>query len=158
MLEPAVTALFEKLAEEGDLTPEDGIQKRILSIHDHWLSVEEAATDTISFSVFNSLQEYRFYLREEEKFVALFAALFRNSEAFYLELPGATVLPLESWRQLISLTTTGLREKGHFVFYLRRFRVLLASAYDLNVAVYFLDPHQQDPFAELATEYQLHLL
>lgn len=158
MLEPAVTVLFQKLAEQGDLTPEDGIHKRVLSIHSHWLSEEEVATDTISFSVFNSLQEYRFYLREEDKFVALFAALFRYSDASYLALPGATISPLESLQQLISLTTTGLREKGKFVFYLRRFQVLLASAHDLNVAVYFLDPQQQNSFAELAAGYQLYLL
>ncbi|UOQ65849.1 hypothetical protein [Hymenobacter volaticus] len=149
---------MQKLAEQGRLTSEDGIQKRVLSIHDHWLSMEEATTDAISFAVLNSLQEYRFYLREEDKFVALFATLFRNSDAFYLDTFSSTALPLEGWQKLISLTTKGLREQGKFVFYLRRFQVLLASAHDLNVAVYFLDPQQQDPFAELANGYELYLL
>jgi hypothetical protein len=150
--------LFQKLAQEGDLTPDDGIWKRVLSVHDHWLSEAEAATESISFSAFGSLQEYRFYLREEDKFVALLAALFRIGSAFYLEPSSSTVLPLESWQQLISLTTTGLREKGHFLFYFRRFQLLLASAFDLNVSAYFLDPQQQDALAELAHGYQLHLL
>lgn len=158
MLEPTVAVLFEKLAKEGGLTAKDGIPRRVLSIHDHWLSEEEAATDTISFSTFNSLQEYRFYLREEDKFVALFAALFRNSDAFYFDAFSARALPLEGWQQLLGLTTTGLREQRHFAFYIRRFQVLLASAHNLSVAAYFLDPQQQEAVAELASGYQLYLL
>lgn len=97
-------------------------------------------------------------MAEEDKFVTLFSSLFRNSEACYFDYHNHTIQPLTSWQTLVANTTAGLREQQHFLFYISRFRLLLASAFDLNVAVYFLDPQQQAPFEELANTYQLHLL
>jgi|GEM_PF-4318763 len=155
--EPHVAALLRQLTQAGDLTAADGIHKRVLSIYDHWLSEEEADHDIISFSIFTSLPEYRFYLAEEDKFVRLFAALFRRGDLFYIDRED-TLLPLDSWPALISLTTTGLREQGPFFLYAGPYQVILASAHDLNVAAYFLNLEQQEHFAELARAYQLHLL
>ncbi|MBC8082481.1 MAG: hypothetical protein H7Z21_04660 [Hymenobacter sp.] len=156
-LEPEVTALFLKITETGDLEPEDEICKRVLSIHDHWLSEEEARF-MLSFSTLRSWPDYRHYLKEEDKFVVLFSALFQEGDIFYFEHSDDTVVPLESWQQLVARTTTGLREKQHFLFYVRRFRLLLVSAYDLNVAVYFLAPQHQAAFADRAQKCRLHLL
>jgi hypothetical protein len=131
--------------------------KRVLSIHALPLGTDEAAEATISFRTFTNLSEYRFYLREEDKFVGLFAALFRRTDVFYLDAASPVAQPLESWQKLLDLTTTGLREKDRFLLYFRRYQLLLASAPSLHLAVYFLNPQHQATFTELARAYQLHL-
>jgi hypothetical protein len=156
--EPAVVSLILKLAEAGDLALENDLGKRVLSIHDRWLRDEEAADTKVSFKALDSLWSYRYYLGQEDKFVALFAFLFRNSDVYCFEPHSMAVLPLDSWQLLIDLVTTGLREKQQFVLYIHRYELLLASASDLKVAAYFLDPQHQSSFAELAQAYQLYLL
>lgn len=64
-MESVVEFLLLKLAATGDLGSEDGIHKRVLSIHDHWLTEEEAVHGTLSFGLLQSLPEYRFIWRKK---------------------------------------------------------------------------------------------
>ncbi|KUG08171.1 hypothetical protein [Solirubrum puertoriconensis] len=158
-IESDVLLLRQQLAAEGELPLPNGTVGRTLCIYDHWLSVEEADTDIVSFAIFQTLQEYRFYLAEEDKFVQLFAHLFRSGTIFCSNLAASDELePVAHWAQLIGQLTLGLREQGRVDFYVPRYRVLLHSAFDLNMAAYFLPPLHYTAFAELAAAYGLHLL
>ncbi|TGE09824.1 hypothetical protein [Hymenobacter fodinae] len=150
--------LLQQLAAHGELLPQPGIQRRTLSLHDHWLSEEEAEEATLSFATLSSLQDYRFYLREEERFVHLLASLFRGNEILFVHPADGTVRPLVSWAEFIAVSTSGLREQTPFTLYIPSMHMLLCSAYDLNVSVYFLDDRSPIVFAELALAYGLHVL
>ncbi|TGD81540.1 hypothetical protein [Hymenobacter wooponensis] len=150
--------LLQHLAEHGELLSQEGVQRRTLSSHDHWLSEEEADGASLSFGTLESLQEYRFYLQEEDRFVRLLASLFRTSEVFFVEPTSATILPLESWANFIAVSTSGLREQTPFLLYIKSLDAVLVSAYDLNVGVYFLDSQHLATVTELALGYGLHLL
>jgi hypothetical protein len=160
-LAPEIAAYMRQIAAgEDEQPPVRDLPRRVLSTHNHWLTEAEAAHDTVSFSTFQSLPEYQHYLQEEDKFVRLLAFLFRNGDVYYLsEEPGVPeVCPAESLQRVLSLATAGLREQRPCVLYSGRFQVILLSAFDLNMAAYFLDPQHVPSFAERARVYDLHLL
>jgi hypothetical protein len=158
-IEPAVATLLQQLSAPGSpAAPVAGLPTRLLSIHDHRLSEAEAPDASLRFATLASLQDYRFYRSEEDKFITLLATLFRTTDVVYQAPHSATAQPLESWPHLIDLTTAGLREKQPFVFYIRRYHLLLASAPALSVTVYLLEPGQEAAFGELARAYGLYLV
>jgi hypothetical protein len=157
-IDPSVEKLLQHLAEHGEMLPQEGVLRRTLSLHDHWLSEEEADGATLSFTTLGSYQDYRFYLREEDRFMGLLAALFRNSNVFLLEPADGTVRPIESWSEFIAVSTRGLREQTPFLLYAKSLEALLIGAHDLNVGVYFLESQYLVAFTELALAYGLYLL
>jgi hypothetical protein len=158
-LETNVAALLLKLAATGEPPPPAAVaHSSTLSAYEQQPTEAHEVADMLSFRTIESLQDYRLYQGEEDKFLTLFAFLFRNSDLHHLDHAGHAVLPLESWQQLIQLATVGLREQQRFFFYARRYELLLASASGLNVAVYFLNGQHHPAFAELAQAYRLHLL
>ncbi|TGE20914.1 hypothetical protein [Hymenobacter metallicola] len=147
------------LVETGE--PTGRYEKRIIGMHDHWLS-EEAEEQIIFYQGIHNEQDYQHYLEQEANLVALYLAVHCCAPLLVYDEAEEQFQALHDVSALIQQVTLGAREKEHYLFYSPAFDSIWTSAHDVAVVLYLLDPEGkpavEGAIAQLVKAHNLYML
>ncbi|NVO86433.1 hypothetical protein [Hymenobacter terrestris] len=148
------------LADTGE--PTGRYERRLIGMHDHWLTEAEADEQIIFYQGIKDEQGYNRYLSQEANLVALYLELHRCAPLQVFQESEEQFQALDDVPELIQQVTLGTREKAYYIFYSPLFDSIFTSAHDVAVVLYMLNneakPRAEYTIAQLVKAHHLYML
>jgi hypothetical protein len=122
-----------------EIENENNYNVLVVSIFDHWLSVEEAETQSVFYDEENILMLSK-YLEYENIFLKCFSELYSKYELFYVDSvhnkeTDCNISKAENEDLFLSICKSSLREQSFFNLLIPQKRSILIGNYDLTIVI-----------------------
>ncbi|WP_461451732.1 hypothetical protein [Mucilaginibacter sp.] len=130
------------------------VESYSLSVHNHWLNVEEADK---AYSLLD-FDDYLRFTNNEILIVKFFIKFNKTYSISYFNDDLNTLNDFENEGELIDIIIKDLREIDRFVFYVESMDLLFISIFDQEVGIYFISHNDREFFIKIVQDNGLYLL